>query len=155
MTDELPARPREYYDGFKRDGRRFRLVRDEDESGVSGTGVVAVGIEFPSGAAVLEWLNDENDDLQTTANGLSLKPAPNGVEDTIAVHGHGGRTRVVYVDPPRSVVEGDAVECSGCGGVVPIDEWTVYRHGGGSCPLCGRDGLPERVRRYQEGSKNV
>ena len=140
MTPDLDG------DEFTADGRRFRLVRDEDETGVSGTGVVAVGVEFPSGAVVFEWRNDRNDDLRTTSNGLSVKPGPDGVEDTEEVHGHGGRTRVEWIDPSRAVREGDAVECPGCGGEVPLDEWTVYRHGGGSCPLCGRDGLPERVR---------
>jgi len=133
-------------DEFKADGRRFRLVRDEDETGVSGTGVVAVGVEFPSGAVVFEWRNDRNDDLRTTSNGLSVKPGPDGIPDTEEVHGHGGRTRVEWIDPSRAVREGDAVECPGCGGEVPLDEWTVYRNGGGSCPLCGRDGLPVRVR---------
>lgn len=150
MTQENPERPRAYYDDFTGDGRRFRLVRDEDETGISGTGIVAVGIEFPSGAAVFEWRNDENATLDVETNGLSIKPGPDGIDDLIAVHGHGGRTRVEFVDPPRSVREGDAVECSGCGGVVPLDEWTTYRHGGGSCPLCGRDELPEKVRRYAE-----
>lgn len=134
---------------FRRDARRLRLVRTEDESGVSGTGVVAVGAELPSGAVVFEWLNDSNPDLQTRANGVSFKPAPRGVEDTVEVHGHGGRTSVKMIDPPRSVREGDAVECDGCGGVVPLDEWTVRPDDSGACPLCGRDGLPERVRETQ------
>ena len=41
------------------DIRRFDLIREEDESGVSGTGVVAVGIEFPNGYVELQWLNDD------------------------------------------------------------------------------------------------
>jgi len=150
MTAEHPEVPRARFDSFMRDGRRFRLVRDEDESGVSGTGVVAVGVEFPSGAAVFEWLNDSNPDLSTDANGLSFKPGPNGVEDTREVHGHGGRTRVEFVDPPRQVREGDAVLCPKCEGAVPVDEWTTYRHGGGSCPLCGLDYLPDAVRKRTE-----
>jgi len=36
--------------------RVFELVRDEDVSGVSGVGRVAVGAVFPSGRVVLEWL---------------------------------------------------------------------------------------------------
>jgi hypothetical protein len=45
--------------------RRFQLIRYEDESGVSGTGVVAVGVEFPSGYVQMEWLNTQNDRVQT------------------------------------------------------------------------------------------
>lgn len=149
MTQENPERPRSYYDEFTGDGRRFRLVRDEDESGVSGTGIVAVGIAFPSsGAAVLEWRNDSHG-TDTTQNGLSIKPGPDGIRDTDEVHGHGGKTRIEWVDPPRSVREGDAVECPDCGAVIPVSEWTVYRNGGGACPACGRNHLPKRVRETQ------
>jgi hypothetical protein len=136
-------------DEFMRDARRFRLVRVADGSGGSETGVVAVGVEFPSGAVCMEWLDDEYPDVATGANGLSVKPGPDGVDDTRAVHGHGGRARVEWVDPSRTVQEGDAVECPYCGGEVPLAEWTVYRHGGGSCPLCGVCHLPDAIRRSQ------
>jgi len=76
--------------------RRFQLVRHEDESGVSGTGVVAVGAEFPSGYVEMEWLNTENDRVQTEMNGHASYPG--GIDDLVEVHGHGGRTEVVWVD---------------------------------------------------------
>lgn len=38
--------------------QRFRLVRHEDVSGVSGTGVVAEGVLFSSGKAVLSWCSE-------------------------------------------------------------------------------------------------
>jgi hypothetical protein len=79
---------------------RFQLVRYEDESGVSGTGVVAEGVEFPSGACVFEWFNDENPDLDTTQNGLTVKPGPDGAEDLVEVHGHEGRTKLEWLDEP-------------------------------------------------------
>ena len=37
--------------------RRFELHRDDDVSGVSGTGVVAEGVLFSSGRVALEWLS--------------------------------------------------------------------------------------------------
>jgi len=37
--------------------RMVQLMRDEDPSGVSGVGRVAVGVVFPSGKVVLEWLD--------------------------------------------------------------------------------------------------
>src|SRR5215831_18898658 len=40
--------------------RMFHLLRDEDPSGVSGVGRVAVGAVFPSGKVVLEWLGTHN-----------------------------------------------------------------------------------------------
>jgi hypothetical protein len=67
--------------------RRFWLIRDHDPSGVSGTGVVAEGIIFDSGKAVLSW-------MRVTSSV--------GIYDSItvleAVHGHEGATRIVYED---------------------------------------------------------
>ena len=78
--------------------RRFELVRHEDNTGTSGTGVVAVGVEYPDGAVHMQWLNDRNDDLDTKSNGVAFKPAPDGVEATVEIHGHEGRTEVRFVD---------------------------------------------------------
>ena len=33
----------------------FSMIRNGDETGISGTGVVAHGIVFPSGSCVVEW----------------------------------------------------------------------------------------------------
>jgi hypothetical protein len=67
--------------------RRFHLQRDEDTSGVSGTGVVAEGIQFTDGHCALRWLSD-------TASTVLY----DSVGDLIAVHGHEGRTQVVWTD---------------------------------------------------------
>lgn len=75
--------------------RRFDLIRREDVSGTSGTGIVAEGVEFSDGAVMIHWFND---DIDTTGDGYSFKPAPDGVEDTELVHGHDGRTEVVFRD---------------------------------------------------------
>ena len=76
----------------------FELHRHEDASGVSGEGVVAVGAVSSAGAAVMKWYNADNDRLDTDTDGLSLKPAPDGAEATQEIHGHGGRTELVWVD---------------------------------------------------------
>jgi len=78
--------------------RRFKLVRHEDFSETSGTGVVAYGVAYPDGAVHMQWRNKENDDLSTESNGCAFKPAPDGVEATIEIHGHDGRTEVVFID---------------------------------------------------------
>ncbi|ADJ16411.1 hypothetical protein [Halalkalicoccus jeotgali] len=78
------------------DVRRFDLVRKEDESGVSGTGVVAVGVEFSNGYVELQWLNDDGNDVDAEENGHASYPG--GVEDTIRVHGHDGRTEIRWLD---------------------------------------------------------
>ena len=82
--------------------RRFELVRHEDESGTSGTGIVATGVEYPDGAVHMQWRNEENTDLETDSNGVAFKPAPDGIEATEEIHGHGGRTVVRWIDEGRS-----------------------------------------------------
>lgn len=66
--------------------RLFHLIREEDESGVSGVGVVAEGVVLCSGRVVLEWL---------------VPPFSMGIYQTIGevlqVHGHEGRTRISYL----------------------------------------------------------
>lgn len=68
---------------------RFTLRRDEDETGVSGTGDVAWGVLFPDGACVLRW----DTALTSTASYDSL-------DTLVGIHGHGGKTRVVFTDQP-------------------------------------------------------
>lgn len=69
------------------------MLRREDQSGVSGTGVVADFAEFPSGRVVMEWRNDENDDLPFSDTGIDIRPT---IQVAIGIHGHGGRTEFIY-----------------------------------------------------------
>jgi hypothetical protein len=75
--------------------RTFDLIRDIDETGISGTGKIAEGVLFTDGAAVLRW---------TTANhSTCLYDSLAALE---AIHGHGGKTRVVFSDaPPPAFVD--------------------------------------------------
>jgi hypothetical protein len=66
--------------------RIFQLLRDEDISGVSGVGRVAVGVVFPSGKAVLEWLGENN-----------TFEIFDKLDHVKRIHGHGGKTRIVFV----------------------------------------------------------
>ena len=67
--------------------RAFVLVRDVDVTGISGTGVVAEGIEFTGGVVALRWLSEFP---------TSVVFHDRGMESVEAVHGHGGQTRVVW-----------------------------------------------------------
>lgn len=69
--------------------RRFQLQRDVDVSGVSGTGTVAEGIEFTDGTVALRWCSDWPTSVVFHDRGMAA------VE---AIHGHGGATRIVWVD---------------------------------------------------------
>lgn len=70
-----------------RPARRFVLVRAEDMSGVSGTGIVAEGIAFSTGKVALAWIRPP------FAIGIF-----ESVFDLMAVHGHQGKTKVRWVD---------------------------------------------------------
>lgn len=67
--------------------RMFVLQREVDETGISGTGVVAEGIEFSDGVVALRWLG-----LWPT----SVVFHEQGIDSVLHVHGHGGKTQVVW-----------------------------------------------------------
>lgn len=71
------------------------MNRTQDASGVSGTGVVADFAEFPSGRVLIEWRNDENENLRFDDTGLDVRPH---MESAVGIHGHGGRTEFRYDD---------------------------------------------------------
>ena len=71
--------------------RRFQLHRDEDETGTSGTGIVVEGCRFSSGMVALTWLCGPD-------TSWCWYPSIEAVE---AIHGHGGRTRIVWLDEAR------------------------------------------------------
>lgn len=76
--------------------KMFVLNRIEDESGVSGTGVVAVGFIFPNGQCVLSWLTDKTS--------IAIYP---DIETVKAIHGHNGKTQVIQMlDYDRKNVSG-------------------------------------------------
>ena len=63
--------------------RLFELRRDEDEGGVSGTGVVAQGVIFDNGKCAVAWL--------TKHTSVAVYDS---IADVVAIHGHEGKTRV-------------------------------------------------------------
>lgn len=71
----------------KRGERRFSLVREQDVSGVSGTGVVAEGVEFPNGQCVIHWLGKYS----------TIELHPN-IDILLGVHGHNGLTTIQWED---------------------------------------------------------
>lgn len=73
----------------KEQARLFVLVRGEDVSGVSGTGVIADGVVFDDGLAILHWRGK----VRSTAMYPSL-------ETLVEIHGHDGKTVVRWSDGP-------------------------------------------------------
>lgn len=67
--------------------RFFILHRKRDASGVSGTGVVAQGIEFDDGVCAIRWLTK-----------LSSTAVYDSIDSVKAIHGHDGATDVLFPD---------------------------------------------------------
>ena len=77
--------------------RAFVLKRTTDASGVSGTGIVAEGVQFSSGKVALSW--------RTAVTSIGVYDS---IEDAQAIHGHNGQTVVVWIN--LSSVETDKFE---------------------------------------------
>jgi hypothetical protein len=67
--------------------RRFELLRNEDPSGVSGTGHVAEGVQFRDGTVVLRWRSRH---LSTAIY--------DDISTVVEIHGHDGSTIVAWID---------------------------------------------------------
>jgi hypothetical protein len=67
--------------------RLFVLERTEDVSGVSGTGTVADGVLWPTGQVCVCWRGPRS----SIAVWQTL-------DDAIAIHGHDGKTKAVFLD---------------------------------------------------------
>lgn len=67
--------------------RCFYLDRQIDETGVSGTGKVAEGVQFSNGWCALTWLTEHTS--------VVFYPS---IDDVRFIHGHGGKTRIVFED---------------------------------------------------------
>jgi len=68
--------------------KEFYLERIKDVSGISGTGIVARGMVYPSGKVVLEW--------QTFHTSICIY---NNLADVQAIHGHGDCTLLIMGNP--------------------------------------------------------
>lgn len=79
-TDFEPEREQRY-------PRRFYLYRGKDETGVSGTGVVADGVVWQDGSVTLKWLGPHSSEVSWKS-----------MEHVEAVHGHNGRTVPIWRD---------------------------------------------------------
>jgi hypothetical protein len=72
--------------------RTFTLNRLKDISGVSGTGIVAEGVEFSNGTCVLNWL--------TLRGSIAIYKT---IEDLTAIHGHDGHTQIEWEEEAISL----------------------------------------------------
>jgi len=64
--------------------RFYHLIRDEDVTGLSGTGTVAEVVEFWDGTVAMRWTTEP--DRSTVLW--------DGIDQVERIHGHNGRTRL-------------------------------------------------------------
>lgn len=67
--------------------RRFVLNRLVDETGISGTGMIAEGVQFSSGEVALKWMTE----YWSCVFYLSMAAVDR-------IHGHGGKTQIEWLD---------------------------------------------------------
>jgi hypothetical protein len=73
--------------------RRFVLERHTDATGVSGTGTVAAGVQFPDGRCAMEWWAEP-------AASIALFDR---ASDILLIHGHEGATTLRWIDMAADV----------------------------------------------------
>ena len=74
--------------------RMFHLVRSEDPTGISGTGVVAEGVEFSDGVVVVRWRGPIEHPWGTTE---ATTVVHNDIVNVEMLHGHNGATVVEWL----------------------------------------------------------
>lgn len=70
--------------------RRFMMYREEQ--------VVAHGIKFSSGRVVIEWFGEN-----------SSVVVWDSIDEAVAIHGHDGNTKFVFIDDPPGMILYDKV----------------------------------------------
>lgn len=68
--------------------RRFKLIRTEDVTGVSGEGHIADGVQWPDKTCALRW--------RTSVASTAVYDSIDNIEH---IHGHDGATQVEFTDP--------------------------------------------------------
>lgn len=74
----------------------FDVFRQEDETGTSGLGVVAMGVIFPDGTTIVQW--------QTHVRSLVTYGS---MADALYIHGHGDKTGFRFHNCPDRVYLSD------------------------------------------------
>jgi hypothetical protein len=85
--------------------RRFAMRRWDDPTGVSGVGIVAYGVAWSDDRVVMRWLG--------TTTGVAQVCVFDSMDDLMRVHGHGGRSEVVWVDPHVADPFGSSIRIGG------------------------------------------
>lgn len=91
----------------------FYLYRKDDESGVSGCGYVAEGVCFDNGKIAMAW--------RTKKTSVTIY---DDMETLITIHGHNGKTLVVWDDIDVVNEKGEPIGFGGTGwSNLKTNEW--------------------------------
>jgi len=125
--------------------RLFVLHRVDDLHGVSGEGIVAYGVEWPDGKCATRFVS--NDRVRVTPVSLWDR-----LSDVQRVHGHGGRTRVVYLNQTPT---GKALDSAQAHAVLHAYDQARQHAAGGSlawldAALAALSHMPGLLARYDE-----
>lgn len=74
----------------------FRLLRIDDETGVSGKGMVAYGVRWPDGSISLRWIGPTPSFVNYEGVPQDVQIEREGDKHVEIVHGHAGKTRLMY-----------------------------------------------------------
>ncbi len=85
----MSPRPKPSPPPANRPPRVFALYREDDVHGISGVGLIAWGVWFADGKAVVRWAPGRV--------GARKTEVWDSLEEIPRVHGHGGRTRIVWL----------------------------------------------------------
>lgn len=113
--------------------RLFALHRSTDVNGLSGTGVVAYGVRWPNGQVVTWW--------KASKVGVSQISVWNSQLDMLRVHGHSGRTTIVWLsaDPDDQLLD-----------TVPLRaRWSAYQN------VCAQRDPARPLARYEAAAALV
>lgn len=76
----------------------FVLEREDDETGISGTGIIAEGIIWSDGTVAYRWLTD-----------IATTTIADNIETIKHLHGHDGKTKIrilqSWIDYPKIKVK--------------------------------------------------
>lgn len=74
----------------------FKVIREVDFTGLSGTGTVAEGVEFSDGSVVMRWLDIDHESENYKRGVRPTVVIHESIKSVEALHGHNGATRIEW-----------------------------------------------------------
>lgn len=88
--------------------RTFKMIRKEDLTGTSGTGIVATGTVLNNGQTTLSWCVPAKV-ADGSYRAITTITTYNSWQDCILLHGHNGRTFIQFDDTGAMISDLDVL----------------------------------------------